>query len=79
MRHLSFNLQQSGLQYEPGDALAIMPEQPDAAVDAFMQRLGLARDAQVLVALPEVHADDIDRHSFQVSRAGLVTCIIAVD
>lgn len=73
VRHLSFDLQQSGLQYEPGDALAIVPRQPDAAVDAFLERVGLSRDAHVLVGPSETQANGSRRHSFQVSQTGAFT------
>ena len=70
VRHLAFDLGQSGLRYEPGDALTIVPQQPQAAVDAFLARLGLPAGAHVRVQLSEPPANTTDdshvQPSFQV-------------
>lgn len=49
VRHIELDLGDSGIAYEPGDLLAIMPRQPGAAVRALLQRLGLEPDALVAV------------------------------
>eukprot|EP00798_Chlamydomonas_sp_ICE-L_P025328 gene25328-10984_t len=49
VRHISVSLVGSGLQYEPGDLLAVMPQSSQSAVDALVDRLGLDADAEVQV------------------------------
>ncbi|MDQ3228533.1 MAG: assimilatory sulfite reductase (NADPH) flavoprotein subunit [Pseudomonadota bacterium] len=54
IRHVEVSLKDSGLHYEPGDALGMWPVNPPALVDAVMQALELeggtvvTRDAQSL-------------------------------
>ncbi|EFJ42595.1 hypothetical protein VOLCADRAFT_83643 [Volvox carteri f. nagariensis] len=48
-RHIELDLGESGLSYEPGDVLAILPLTSEAVVDAFLQRLGLDGEAWVRV------------------------------
>jgi sulfite reductase (NADPH) flavoprotein alpha-component len=71
VRHLSFDLEQSGLQHEPGDALALVPRQPDAAVAAFLQRVGLPAGAHLRVTLAEAHSHGAEPPAFHVGCAGL--------
>ncbi|KAI5079804.1 hypothetical protein GOP47_0005283 [Adiantum capillus-veneris] len=49
VHHIEFDLGSSGLTYEPGDALAVMPSQSEVMVDAFMNRCCLDPDSIVLV------------------------------
>ena len=49
VRHLVFGTAGSGLEWQPGDALAILPRQPTAAVHALLQRLGLPTSAKVRI------------------------------
>ncbi|MGB0370475.1 MAG: sulfite reductase subunit alpha [Opitutales bacterium] len=46
-RHVSISLEGSGLEYEAGDALAIVPQNKEELVDAFIAKLGFAPDAAV--------------------------------
>lgn len=55
VRHIVFDLKASGFTYEPGDLLAIFPETPATAVDAFLERLGL--DGRSLVRV-EANEDE---------------------
>jgi sulfite reductase (NADPH) flavoprotein alpha-component len=71
VRHLSFDLEQTGLQHDPGDALALVPRQPDAAVHAFLQCVGLLPDARLRVALAHSAPDDVETPAFQVQSAAL--------
>lgn len=48
-RHIELDLGGSKLAYEPGDLLAVFPQQPPAAVRDFMHRLGLDADAFVRI------------------------------
>ncbi|MCH2076062.1 MAG: sulfite reductase flavoprotein subunit alpha [Rhodobacteraceae bacterium] len=47
IRHISFGLGESGLSYEAGDALGVMPINAPDLVDAWMQRLGAEADDAV--------------------------------
>jgi sulfite reductase (NADPH) flavoprotein alpha-component len=49
--HVELALAGSGLKYEPGDALAIVPENDAAAVAAVLRAVGLEGDAQLAEAL----------------------------
>jgi len=66
VRHLTFDLHDSGLHYEPGDTLAVVPRQPPAAVDTFLKRLGLPPSAHVRVQLAEPPANGAEPPCFQV-------------
>jgi sulfite reductase (NADPH) flavoprotein alpha-component len=44
-RHVELSLEDSGLTYEPGDALGIVPRNDPALVEALLDRLGLSNDA----------------------------------
>ncbi|MEM9026657.1 MAG: sulfite reductase flavoprotein subunit alpha, partial [Verrucomicrobiota bacterium] len=46
-RHVSISLDGSGLEYEAGDALAIIPRNKDELVEAFIAKLGFAADTSV--------------------------------
>ena len=45
--HYEFALEGSGLRYEPGDSLAIIPKNDPALVDALLVRVGLTGDEEV--------------------------------
>ncbi|HEY0291083.1 MAG TPA: sulfite reductase subunit alpha [Hansschlegelia sp.] len=47
IRHLEFALGDSGLTYEAGDALGVVPVNDPALVTALLARLGLSADARV--------------------------------
>ena len=49
VRHVELSLEHSGIQYEPGDALGIVPANPEAEVDALLALLGHAPEAPVEV------------------------------
>ncbi|WIA13190.1 hypothetical protein OEZ85_006782 [Tetradesmus obliquus] len=48
-RHIEFDLQGSGFDYQPGDLLAVFPRTPAADVEAALLRLGLDGDAWLRV------------------------------
>ncbi|GAB3343018.1 assimilatory sulfite reductase (NADPH) flavoprotein subunit [Marilutibacter aestuarii] len=50
VRHFELSLEESGLHYEPGDALGIWPENPPALVQGVLDVLGLDGDQAVDVA-----------------------------
>ena len=49
-RHIELDLEHSGIAYEPGDLLNIVPRQDPAAVQQFLRRLGLDGSAHVSVS-----------------------------
>jgi sulfite reductase (NADPH) flavoprotein alpha-component len=50
-RHIELSLEGSGLAYEPGDALGIIPRNDPALVDAVLQATGLGADTALREAL----------------------------
>ncbi|HEX5957603.1 MAG TPA: flavodoxin domain-containing protein, partial [Hyphomicrobiaceae bacterium] len=46
-RHIELSLAGSGLTYEPGDALGVVPQNDPALVEALLGRLALSADASV--------------------------------
>lgn len=53
VRHLVFGTAGTGLTWEPGDALAILPRQSVADVHALLLRLGIPASAMVRIQLTE--------------------------
>jgi len=47
IRHVEIELGNSGISYEAGDALAVVPQNDPALVEAILQRLGASADAAV--------------------------------
>ena len=50
-RHLELSLEGSGIEYEPGDALGVVPRNDPALVDAVLNATGLAGDTALRAAL----------------------------
>jgi len=48
-RHIELSLEDSGLTYEPGDALGVVPLNDQALVESLLERLELSSDAPVTV------------------------------
>ncbi len=46
-RHIELSLADSGLTYQPGDALGVVPRNDPALVDAILEKLSLSADAPV--------------------------------
>ncbi len=53
--HVELSLNGSGLMYEPGDAIGVLPHNDPAAVDAVLSTAGLSGDAALHQALTEKH------------------------
>ncbi|MEM9444814.1 MAG: sulfite reductase subunit alpha [Verrucomicrobiota bacterium] len=47
VRHIAFSLEGSGLEYEVGDALGVMPSNDEAYVDLLISKLGAKGDERV--------------------------------
>ncbi len=50
VRHIEFSLEDSGLQYKPGDSLAICPENPPTLVQELIATLGYEAEAPVEIS-----------------------------
>ncbi len=48
-RHVELSLADSGLTYQPGDALGVVPRNDPALVEAILEKLSLSADASVTV------------------------------
>lgn len=68
IRHLEIALDGSGLDYEPGDALGIWPQNPPALVDALIDALGVDGDAVVAVGERERPLRDWLAHEREITR-----------
>jgi sulfite reductase (NADPH) flavoprotein alpha-component len=47
VRHIELSLEASGLRYEPGDSLGVVPRNRESDVDALLAALGMRADAPV--------------------------------
>ncbi|MFD4367745.1 sulfite reductase subunit alpha [Rhodococcus sp. NPDC058521] len=65
IRHYEFALADSGLEYEAGDALGVMPINDSALVNALIERLGFDPDA--VVTGKERPLSDLLTHSYEIS------------
>ena len=62
--HLEFNLEGSGISYQPGDSIGVSPLNADALVDGLLSRLGEdgSRRFEVLPADESTAADKLLPH-----------------
>ena len=58
VRHIELSLEGSGIRYEPGDALGIVPRNPDADVDAVLAALPFAPETPVRLESHELSLRD---------------------
>ncbi|MGB3505249.1 MAG: sulfite reductase flavoprotein subunit alpha, partial [Xanthobacteraceae bacterium] len=66
-RHIELSLEGSGLVYEPGDALGVVPRNDPAVVVAVLESLNLAADAPVSVKEKQLTLGDALSSAFEVS------------
>lgn len=66
-RHIELSLEGSGLVYEPGDALGVVPRNDPAVVEAVLENLGLAADGSVSVKQRQVSLGEALSSAFEVS------------
>lgn len=52
MLHLELDVAGSGMQYNPGDSVGVLPENSDALVDGVLQRLGVAKGGVIAAIEP---------------------------
>ena len=66
-RHIELSLEGSGLAYEPGDALGIVPRNDPALVDALLEGLSLGVDAPVGVKKQTLTLKEALSSAFEVT------------
>lgn len=66
-RHIELSLEGSGLVYEPGDALGVVPRNDPALVEAVLESIGLAADAPVTVKQKQLSLGEALSSAFEVS------------
>lgn len=71
-RHIELDLGGSGISYEPGDILSIMPRQSTAAVARFLARISLSADAWISMQPAQGAAVGQEPVSHQVRVGALV-------
>ncbi|HEX5999172.1 MAG TPA: assimilatory sulfite reductase (NADPH) flavoprotein subunit [Hyphomicrobiaceae bacterium] len=68
-RHIELSLAGSGLAYEPGDALGVMPQNDPALVEALLGRLALSADAHVDVKGRSMTLGEALTSAFEITAA----------
>jgi sulfite reductase alpha subunit-like flavoprotein len=59
VRHLELDVSGWGMEYVPGDALAVQPANPEAATLALLEALGLTPSAQIRIRRDQLHAPEL--------------------
>lgn len=68
-RHIELSLAGSGLSYQPGDALGVVPHNDPALVAALLDRLALSADAAVDVKRRSVALGEALTSAFEITAA----------
>lgn len=68
-RHVELSLEGSGLTYEPGDALGIMPRNDPALVDSLLEHLALPVDATVMAKKQPLALREALSSAFEITAA----------
>ena len=68
-RHVELSLEDSGLTYEPGDALGVVPLNDPAVVDALLEKTGLSGDAQVTTKQGDVPLREALTRTYEITAA----------
>jgi sulfite reductase (NADPH) flavoprotein alpha-component len=68
-RHVELSLEGSGLTYEPGDALGVVPLNDPELVEALMDGLSLSADALVTTKTGETTLADALTRNFEITAA----------
>lgn len=68
-RHVELSLADSGLTYEPGDALGVVPLNDPAVVAALLEQLGLSADAPVTVKQETTNLGEALTRRFEITVA----------
>lgn len=68
-RHVELSLEDSGLTYEPGDALGVVPQNDPELVASLIERTGLSADAPVTTKRGEVPLAEALTSTFEITAA----------
>jgi sulfite reductase (NADPH) flavoprotein alpha-component len=68
-RHIELSLEDSGLMYQPGDALGIVPRNDPALVATLLERLGLSAEAQVTIKQGTMSLEEALTRAFEITAA----------
>lgn len=71
VRHLELSLEGSDIQYEPGDSLAVLVENPSQLVDDFLQALAFDGDAEVEVKGKFIRLADALTKKLEITQVNL--------
>ncbi len=71
VRHIELSLEGSGLQYEPGDALAIVAENPPQLVAEFLDALQIKSDESVRLNEDDRRLGDVLRRDVEITVPNL--------
>lgn len=69
VRHIELSLEGSGLVYEPGDALAVIPDNPPQLVEQLLAHLGLDADDDVLLGQETLTLREALAHRLEITAA----------
>lgn len=68
-RHVELSLEDSGLTYEPGDALGVVPLNDPAVVDALLEKTGLSPDVEVTTKQGDVPLREALTRTYEITAA----------
>ncbi len=68
-RHVELSLADSGLVFEPGDALGVVPRNAPSLIDAVLESVGLAADASVTLKDKSMALGDALSTRFEIAQA----------
>ena len=71
VRHIELSLEGSGLSYEPGDALAVVADNPPQLVEQLLETLNLCADAAVSIEERNMPLADALIHDLEITRPSL--------
>ena len=71
VRHIELSLEDSGLRYEPGDALAVIVENPPQLVAELLDALGIDPDTSVTVAEETTSIADVLASKLEITLPSL--------
>ncbi|MFA4929949.1 MAG: assimilatory sulfite reductase (NADPH) flavoprotein subunit, partial [Patulibacter sp.] len=68
-RHIEVSLEDSGLTYEPGDALGVVPQNDPELVGALLEQLSLSADTPVPTKQGEIPLGEALTRTFEITAA----------
>ena len=68
-RHVELSLEGSGLTYEPGDALGVVPQNDPALVESLLEKTGLSGDAEVTTKQGSAPLREALTRTFEITAA----------